>query len=291
MSSLIPNAGQLQVSSESGVSRTNFLKFIHPQFEIPAEAQKILLPTASLSVLEYIQFSLPIISNTPLVHPPSAFFSQYDPTSMDLNIIAKIPVPPAATVNELEKACQTAVHAGAKSVLCPHSVVANNMCLPLWVLPYWTEVLDLRTSSQDRWVKAEESLRQRNNVWKKSNPTSCMLIQEVYDALASFPWSGNIRGFDNEEPVHHLAAYATHRSWLSDVHENQMLDMLRRDLALSPNGSRIVVENLQFMKTLQMAYANRDNGTYTSSRYFSRIRGTGEALSSVRRTNHPRSLD
>jgi hypothetical protein len=40
----------------------------------------------------------------------------------------------------------------------------------LWIIPYWTEVLKLRTTSQKAWVKAEEFLWKRKRVCVRGSP-------------------------------------------------------------------------------------------------------------------------
>ncbi|KAI0691351.1 hypothetical protein C8T65DRAFT_526915, partial [Cerioporus squamosus] len=100
--------------------------------------------------------------------------------------------------------------------------------------------------------------------------------------LSTLSWSGLIRGFDNPEPIETLATYAT-RDWLSDTHENQMLDLLRIAVTRRPEGERFEVENIAFWKFLMAAYDKRDRGAYRTDRYFVRPRGLGDALASGRR--------
>ena len=98
--------------------------------------------------------------------------------------------------------------------------MASGKCVPLWIITYWTEVINLQ-AMREPWVHANTALQKR----KKGHRDSSALIDETYLALSTLQWSGNIEGFDNEEPVNHLGRYATHQ-WLSDVHKNQMLNML-----------------------------------------------------------------
>lgn len=53
------------------------------------------------------------------------------------------------------------------------------------------------------------------------------LIARVMDALAILPQTGNIKGFESGGPIYELARYTTN-DWLTDVHESQMLDLLRK---------------------------------------------------------------
>jgi hypothetical protein len=256
------------------------LRFIHPSFEIPPSIQTQILPNPTCSVLEFLDFPLPIISAASTTHAALAFFSTEKPTTDDVKIIQGIPVPLPTTVAELSHECKSAVHSGNQSVCCVHiSGLATRKRLPLWVIPYWAEVINLRSSSREHWVRAEAALRKRNQVWRDPAEfnTSLTVIEEAYNILSALPWSGEIHGFDNTEPIHSLASYATHQ-WMSDVHENQMLDILRRSLMLR-GESGFEIENLAFIPVLEQAYKHRESGEYEEIRYFRRVRGVGQALS------------
>ncbi|TFK83070.1 hypothetical protein K466DRAFT_499153 [Polyporus arcularius HHB13444] len=103
------------------------------------------------------------------------------------------------------------------------------------------------------------------------------IVDDVRAILATVPWAGLVRGFDNGEPLHQLATYATRR-WFSDVHENQLLDLLRLAVGRHPEGRRTEVENIAFWKFLVNGYQKRAEGTYQEARHFLRPRGVGEAL-------------
>jgi hypothetical protein len=251
----------------------SFIRYIHPSLEIPSAAQKILFPNPSLSILQFLQFPLPIISAPSTEHAAASFFDNEAPTTYDISLISKIPTPHPTVVTELARVCKAAITSGSSSVSCPHAALAPTNRLPLWILTYWTEVISLR-AARAPWVRAEESLQKRNRGWKKSKS----LIDEAYLALSTLPWSGNIQGFSNEEPISTLARYATHE-WLTDVHENQMLDLLRRDLALDLTGGMIEIANLAFMVFIERGYKARESGEYAESNYFAHARGLGEALS------------
>jgi hypothetical protein len=76
-------------------------RYIHPTLEIPAEIQSEVFPDVSLSVLDFLQFPLPIVSGTATRHKPSDFFSKDQPNTQNIKAIQKIPDPPAKTVAEL----------------------------------------------------------------------------------------------------------------------------------------------------------------------------------------------
>jgi hypothetical protein len=198
---------------------------LHPSLRIPKNAADQLLPSPSLSLLEFLEFRLPIISSSKVL-APAKFFSDLDPAIMGTDLPQGIVVPSDETVVALAEACKSAIKSGAKSVLSPHIQSNPDNRLPLWTITYWTEVSSLRKTWRTPWIEAEDYLSTRQQRWKGKGATaSHQIINNVYDALSSISWAGNVRGFSNEEPLYTLATYATHH-WLSDVHENQMLDLL-----------------------------------------------------------------
>lgn len=261
------------MSSESLAS--GFLRFIHPSLEIPSKLQKVLFPHQALSVAQFLQFPLPIILITPAEHLVSTFLSNEEPTTDDPSLISKVPVPEAAAVSALGEALKSAGVSRIGSITCPHAPLVSGR-FPVWIITYWTEIISLR-ATREPWVRAEEALRKRKRKWKKQSS----FVDDTYLALSNLPWFGNIQGFDNQEPISDLARYITHE-WLTDVHENQMLDLLRRHLFLDPTTRGIEVENLAFMVFIERGYRARESGEYAESNYFAHARGLGEALSSGR---------
>jgi hypothetical protein len=253
---------------------------IPPELIIPNKIQEQLLPDHKLSILEFLEFPLPTISiGHPDSHLPSSFFSKKFPTVTDHNVIQTIPTPSLVTVKALGQAYKDV--SGFKSIACPHlKKTAAERYLPLWVITYWMEVIELRLTWREPWVHAEKDLRSRDRGWKDGQ--SKTLIAEVHDALSTLPWHGQVQGFDNEEPIYTLATYAT-RAWFTDVHVNQILDLLRHTLNLDPTKSKFEVENLHFYRTLEAAYKDRDGGRYENARYFARPRGLGQALATGER--------
>jgi hypothetical protein len=112
------------------------LRYIHPLLEIPAGIQAQAFPDVSLSVLDFLQFPLPVISGTAPRHKPSEFFSSDPPTMDDIRVIQKIPIPPVKIVRELTATCKAALASGTKSVKCQHSPSASGHNLLVWVIPY-----------------------------------------------------------------------------------------------------------------------------------------------------------
>jgi hypothetical protein len=250
------------------------LPYIHPSLRIPSPAVNYLLPDASLSVLEFLEFKLPVISSSKVL-APAKFFSKLEPTITQTDLLCGIAMPSEETLAALGAACKSAVKSGAASVLCPHVPTPLEKCLPVWVIPYWTEAANLRRNWRSPWVKADDLLHRRQQFRRdQSVAASRSLIDEVYNNLASLPWAGTIRGFSDEEPVHKLATYATH-NWLSTVHEHQMLDLLRVEIRLDPTRPRIIIKDTAFPHMLHAAYEQRDTGYCSDNRYFDPLREIG----------------
>jgi hypothetical protein len=152
------------------------------------------------------------------------------PTYTILRKYKRSPFQPSETLVDLFNGCKTAVLSGTKSVVCAHTPSGSGQNPPMWIITYWAEVFELRRTYQKAWVKAEEFLCRGKKLWKSTSAGECVdrVMQEGYDVLSYLLWSGNICGFNNDEPLHTLAVYASHE-WFSTMHENQMLNLLRCD--------------------------------------------------------------
>ncbi|KAI0703087.1 hypothetical protein C8Q76DRAFT_581963, partial [Earliella scabrosa] len=113
--------------------------------------------------------------------------------------------------------------------------------------------------------------------------TTHQLVDQALVALATLPYSYPLSGFSNSELTSSLVTYTSH-AWLSDVHENQMLDILRTNLLRQPEGLFAVVENTYIWKHLESAYRAGDPTSYKADRVYARLRGIGEALEAGERT-------
>jgi hypothetical protein len=65
-------------------------------------------------------------------------------------------VPSDKTLVALGEACKAALISGAKSVLSPHTRSVPDKRLPLWIIPYWTEVSSLQKTWRTPWMEAED---------------------------------------------------------------------------------------------------------------------------------------
>ncbi|KAG1898062.1 uncharacterized protein F5891DRAFT_1240510 [Suillus fuscotomentosus] len=212
------------------MNNTKNLRYLHPLLEPPKEAFSLLLPHEKLSVLDLLAFKIPVVVATKNDIPATVFFSMDQPSLLDITLLQDLPVPSSETLQDLAELSVSLLDNGARSLQCAHFAEDLGTKLPCWVLTYWCEVMTLRTKYLEPWIQARENLERRDWLWKDQEKEGTQtLIDKVYNALNSVLWSANIRGFSNTERTVTLATYCTDE-WLSDIQENQMLDLLQRRL-------------------------------------------------------------
>ena len=101
-------------------------------------------------------------------------------------------------------------------------------------------------------------------MWQKGGMA---VIDKTYQALLTMPWHGKLKGFTNDNDITHLTRYFTNQ-WLSDIHQNQMLDLLQHDSTLDKDTAGIEVENIAFMVFIEHGYKVQDTNKYQNSNYF-----------------------
>jgi hypothetical protein len=254
------------------------VRYVHPSLEIPEDIESQILPDQRISVLDFLKYPFPFTSTfSPNSPSAESLLSKEEPDllcSDQLNdLVRKTPIPPVATVTVLGKFCKGGLQ-GFKSVVCRHAQAARVEHLPLWLITYWTEVVELHVKWKGPWVRAERVLQERRRQLKDGVPGT--LVDDIFSALSTMPWRGHIAGFTSLEPVSTLATYVT-QDWFSDVHVNQCLDLLRRALMLDPTKSKVEIENLAFIHKLREAHQIHDTELYMQSHTFSHIRALGQA--------------
>jgi hypothetical protein len=84
------------------------LPYIHPSLCIPSPAVNYLLPDASLSILGFLKFKLPVISSSKVL-APAKFFSKLEPTITQTDLLHGMAVPAEETLAALGAACKSAI--------------------------------------------------------------------------------------------------------------------------------------------------------------------------------------
>ena len=224
--------------------------------EIPLHILDILFPKKNISILDILNFPLPAIareSSAGLLQPKT-FFSMQNTTVNDHRKIQQIPLPPLSILEHLLQATELQ---NAKSIVCQHDPSFTGLHFPPWIVTYWAEVARIGTA-KNKWILAEEAMELQKKGKNQTEETKD-LITRVYNALATISWSTTIRGFPGNVSVDYLAAYMT-KAWLTDEHENQMLHLLRHELARSGegDGTRIYIAETTFVPILIGIYKKSD---------------------------------
>ena len=232
--------------------------------EIPLNILDVILPKKNISVLDILNFSLPDIARES-TNQLKTFFSTKNPTTTDPRKIQQIPLPPLSVLGHLLQATELQ---NAQSIVCQHVPGFTGLHFPPWVVTYWAEAARIGTVKK-KWILAEEAMELQKKGKHQTEETKD-LITQVYNALATIPWSATIRGFPGTVSVEYLAAYMT-KEWLTDENENQMLHLLRHELARGHDseGEGIYIAETTFVPLLIRVYKgpDQDNQYATASRY------------------------
>ena len=203
------------------------------QTEMAALTQAVeaqILPSPNLSILELLQYDLPIQHPTFLPSQIADFFDTNSPSETDPNIIQKIPTPSKEVILSLRKRLMTA-KSSDMSIKCIHSVATAGTTYPLWIVAYWEKVPSVR-EIRDSWRKGEVYLRDCFQRWRKNKNTEGVnVVNQIFDVLTIVQWSDKLCGFSTNaaEDLDSLTYYASCK-WLTGDHANQMLDLLRKTL-------------------------------------------------------------
>ena len=97
------------------------------------------------------------------------------------------------------------------------------------------------------------------NIGKHRTDATKDLITQAYNALTTISWFATVQGFSGSVSIECLAAYMT-KEWLTDEHENQMLHLLRLELARGGEGEArgIYIADTTFMPSLIGVHKNPD---------------------------------
>lgn len=247
---------------------------------IPLHISNGLFPDENMSVLDFLQFKLPPIALATRVTNIEEYLTLDDPplTTPDIDEIRSLPIPPPDIVKGLAGSKLAAV----RSIRCSHPPTQLEKRFPVWIVTFWTRVIYLRNIRQ-RWATAQTELQKRNHSrpWRRDTQVvrmdeSTKLLEEIKNLFNIIPWGGTTKGFEVAIPMHYLSEYAT-REWLGSEHEDQMLDLLRRDLMDNGMTSSVDVESTQFVTKLRYAYTVPEK--YAVDSEFAWVRGQGERFS------------
>ena len=247
-------------------------------FLIPELVQNQLLPPPTLSIREMLQFALPRHTNNTSNLNMSAFFRKDMPGPItDAKMIGSLhhlPVPLMALVRKLECIKHQAWLNGYQSIIYAHLDKSVQTFYPLWVLTFWGEVVQHRILVREPWLKSMDWLQVQTK--QKKSIALKHLAEDVNVMLTDLPWGGNKHGLSDSEPIYTMHRYLG-TSWTSISQQNDMLELLRRQITLRPDLIRsLAVEGVILTETIIAAACTRDK--YLVDRRFAWIRHLGEAI-------------
>jgi hypothetical protein len=239
--------------------------------DIPPNACQYLLPHQNMSVMEFLKFRLPIVQSSTSFAKPEQYFLTEAPTTIDLQDIQHLPMPPHSVVKSLAKVIPGIQY---QSIQCPHVSTTDGIQYPLWIVQYWVELISICRICQ-KWAKADKSLQKQSKPHHGIPASDTGLIQDVYNTLSCIPWGRKIRGFSASIRTEYLTAYAT-TEWLNDEHITHMLDLLRCDVIQEGLSLSVEVELIWFIPKLIEGYSNQEK--YSLHRSYRWIHRQGQAL-------------
>ena len=249
---------------------------------IPQDIYAQILPSPKLTVLELLQFRLPLLF--PSRDPPAidSFFDTQPPNITDVTSIRALPSPPQSVVDALKKHLCQAAAMGNCSIKPVHAA-ASNGTYPLWIVTYWDNVFVVRLA-QGAWARAEQNLHGLSQKWAaKGKKESTHIVDWVFNALAVLQWGQDLCGFSSNstDNLKILTAY-TSNTWLKGEHAGQMLDLLKTKVQTERQlASAVEIASTWFYEKIKLGYeAPESYVTDTSFRLYHHI---GEGLEAGRR--------
>ncbi len=219
-------------------------------FTIPARFRQALLPSPTLSICGFLDFPFPPQARS---NPPeSQYWSSLTPVAFDIENLKCLSIPCRALLQDIkEQVYQYHSLGEAASIRYSHLPTSLGLeSFPLWVLTFWIEVSHLRQYVNEPWQHAELWLTKISSTYRKAERQR--VCDEAQGVLRDLPWAGDIFGFADDEPVTKLVDYLSDK-WLSTIHVNQQLDLLRWELLRSGIDLKCKVVNLAFfLKLLEM---------------------------------------
>ena len=235
--------------------------------KIPIELKKILMPNEHLSIAELLQLPMPVDSPPPFINVDN-YLSADMPNSMEpihTTLLQSIAIPPEKVLDAIKALPDEKI----KSICIPY--LSTSLRFPLWIMTYLRYLSDVR-KSQLRWKTANEALQQIISYSQIPIPLVASLIN-AQKALSKIPWNTKLQGFPGNPSVETLATYMIPNEWLTDEHEAQLLELLKRDLQQMPQKEGTNIEDVFFVSLICNAYKERED--YLNQRW-DWIRETGD---------------
>jgi len=148
---------------------------------IPKSIEQTILPNEDTSILEFMDFPLPLIALSKFTDSKD-YFTANPVTIDDIDEIHSLPSPPPMTIQHLVEALKFQ-HTEALSIQCPHikSVVGRHYLL--WIVQFWFKLMHI-WEAHCEWAGAFAAMESRRNRRKHKVADSLVkLIDNVSNAL------------------------------------------------------------------------------------------------------------
>lgn len=254
---------------------------------VPRYVRDALLPKPSLSIQDLLLFrfldTCPDYTTSQKIKESQRYFSHLPATTENANDIQAIPIPPHSIRTQLQNQWRREAEQGALSVDCTwmhrNNTSKDTARVPLWSIRLWEELVMCQETYKKPWTRVVKYLALRQS--SAMSTTSQALVARVYETLSSVSWSGYLNGFDEKDSIYHLAKFGTD-AWLTDVQEDQMLQLLRRDLQEMGLTDQVQFLPTSFFHALRESYDGSGIEGYDQDFHFQLQRVTGTALEAAR---------
>jgi len=148
------------------------------------------------------------------------------------------------------------------------------MAFPIWVVTLWKEFLDAQKivtkwAVCKDWVLSQQHQRKSTDIRTLADETSLLMTLLPYGV--SRP-----SGLSDTSLIHELSRYLG-TNWLSEVHINDMLEVLRREV-ISVGKHAIQIEGTPLTDKIIRAYNHWKDKVYPTDQAYAWIRTIGDDL-------------
>jgi hypothetical protein len=156
------------------------LQTMAEKLQIPPDIVLQLLPNENITILNFLDFPLPLTAApSSEIFTSKQFLSNHLPDVTSLDIIRSTPTPSEVIIRGLVSAIKVASDA-VESITCPHVASASPKHFPVWLAAYWFELLLVR-QIRKCWSSAEKGLQKIAGLRK-----------DLADSIPIY-WSGSLR--------------------------------------------------------------------------------------------------
>lgn len=240
------------------------------QLTIPKELERALLPAETFTVNQLLEFHLPVQQMSTVFTQPDQYLSS-DPINCSQFNAADILTPPTSVIEMLSHAIPTMDK--IQSIQCPHTHTHSGKRYPLWLLTFWSELTHVRFI-KERWNQAVQYLAKPDTDLTNSG-LPIEKAKKVCQKILALPWNARISGFEDQDQLFQLHTFCS-RDWLSSIHINLILDLLKNDLELTADTLTSIQHTYHAQQVLAAYYYG--NETYLASKSYRTIRTHAQEL-------------